>query len=95
MNEHNKKAIIASPLIILREEFDDRAVLFDPETGKTFGINPIGVLVWKHLDGRHNLDDIADIVCERAEAVPADVISHIENFVQTAVDLGLAGYKVK
>jgi SynChlorMet cassette protein ScmD len=95
MNEHNKKAIIANPLVILREEFDDRAILFDPETGNTFGINPIGVLVWKHLDGRHSLFDIAQIVYERAEAAPSDVTSHIENFVKAVVDLGLAGYKVK
>jgi SynChlorMet cassette protein ScmD len=93
MNKHNKKAVIANPLVILREEFDDRAVLFDPETGNTYGVNPIGVLVWKHLDGHHHLDDIAEIVCERAEAVPSDVASHIENFLKAAVDLGLAGYE--
>ena len=95
MNEHNKKGVIANPLVILREEFDDGAILFDPETGNTFGVNPIGVLVWKHLDGHHAINDIAEIVCERAEAVPSDVTSHIENFVQAAVDLGLAGYEVK
>jgi len=95
MNEHNNKDIIANPLVVLREEFDDQAVLFDPETGNAFGVNPIGVLVWEHLDGRHTIDDIADIVCERAEAVPSDVTSHIESFVKAVVDLGLAGYKVK
>ncbi|MCX5829536.1 MAG: SynChlorMet cassette protein ScmD [Deltaproteobacteria bacterium] len=95
MNEHNKKGVIANPMVILREEFDDRAILFDPETGNTFGVNPIGVLVWKHLDGRHSIDDIAVIVFEKADAVPSDVTTHIENFLQVAVDLGLAGYGVK
>ena len=28
---------IANPLIVLREEFDDRAILFDPDTGKRHG----------------------------------------------------------
>jgi len=95
MNEHNKrpeKAVITNPLVVLREEFDDLAVLFDPDTGNTFGVNPIGVLVWKHLDGRHSLDDIAEIVRESAETVPLGVTSHIGNFVQAVVDLGLAGY---
>jgi SynChlorMet cassette protein ScmD len=95
LNKHNKKGVIANPLVILREEFDDRTILFDPETGNTFGLNPIGVLVWKHLDGHHNLEDIAEIVCEMAEAVPADVIRHIEIFLQSAVDLGLADYKAE
>jgi SynChlorMet cassette protein ScmD len=90
-----KKGVIANPLVILREEFDDQSILFDPETGHTYAINPIGVLVWKHLDGRHDLADIAKIVCEKAEAVPSDVISHIGNFVEAAVDLGLACYEVK
>jgi len=95
MNEHDINSVIANPLVILREEFDDGAILFDPETGNTFGVNPIGVLIWKHLDGRHAIDDIADIVCESAEAVPSDVTGHIEAFLKAAVDLGLAGYEVK
>jgi SynChlorMet cassette protein ScmD len=95
MNEHNKKGVIANPLVMLREEFDNRAILFDPETGNTFGVNPIGVLVWKHLDGLHSIDEIAEIVLEKAEAVPPNVTSHIENFLKAAVDLGLAGYEVK
>ena len=95
MNKHNKhpeKAVIANPLLVLREEFDEGAILFDPETGHTFGVNQIGVLVWKHLDGRHSLDDIAEIVRESATTVPLGVTSHIGNFVQAVIDLGLAGY---
>jgi len=95
MNSRNKEEVIANPLVMLREEFDDQAILFDPETGHTFAINPIGVLIWKHFDGRYNLDDIAVIVRERTEAAPSDVISHIVNFVEAVVDLGLARYKVK
>jgi len=91
----DRKIIIANPLVILREEFDDRAILFDPETGNTFGVNPIGVLVWKQLDGLHSINDIADIISEKAEAVPSEVASHITNFVKTAIDLGLANYKIK
>ena len=30
---------IANPLIVLREEFDDWAILFDPDTGDAFGLN--------------------------------------------------------
>ena len=38
---------IANPLIVLREEFDDWAILFDPDSGDAFGLNPIGVHIWK------------------------------------------------
>jgi hypothetical protein len=30
-----------------------------------YGVNTIGILVWKHLDGRHAIDDVTDIACER------------------------------
>ncbi len=53
----NKK-LIANPTIVLREEFDDWAVLFDPDTGNAYGMNPVSVFVWKHLDGNHTLEDI-------------------------------------
>lgn len=95
MIERKKKGIIANPLIVLREEFDNLTILFDPETGNTFSLNPIGVIVWKHLDGRHSLSDLADIVRNITDNAPADITGHIEYFVETAIDLGLAEYNLK
>ena len=37
---------VANPLIVLREEFDDWAVLFNPDTGAAAGINSMGVAIW-------------------------------------------------
>ncbi|MBI4594950.1 MAG: SynChlorMet cassette protein ScmD [Candidatus Tectomicrobia bacterium] len=92
MNEYAEKNVIANPLIVLREEFDDWAILFDPDTGNTFGLNPIGVLIWKHLDGHHTLNEITEKIREAAENVPSDVSSHVQDFVQNAVKLGLVNY---
>ena len=44
---------IANPLSVLREEFDDWALLFDPDSGKVVGLNPVSVFIWKRLDGNH------------------------------------------
>lgn len=41
---------VANPLIVLHEEFDDWAILFDPDRGNAFGLNPTGIFVWKLLD---------------------------------------------
>ena len=49
---------VANPLLVLREEFDDLAVLFDPDTGNGFGLNPVSVFVFNRLDGKHTLKDI-------------------------------------
>ena len=50
---------IADPAVVLREEFDDWAVLFAPDTGNAVGLNPTGVAIWKLLDGRRTVAEIA------------------------------------
>jgi len=87
----NKNAI-ANPQVILREEFDDWAILFDPDTGNAFGLNPIGVVIWKRLDGRSDLEAIVNEIRETADPVPPDVEDHVRAFIENAVHLGLAGY---
>jgi SynChlorMet cassette protein ScmD len=67
-----QKNPIANPLIVLREEFDDWAILFDPDTGNAFGLNPTGVFIWKHLDGKHGVEDIVKSLRDEAEDVPED-----------------------
>jgi SynChlorMet cassette protein ScmD len=91
MDQSSERYITANPLVILREEFDDWAILFDPDTGSAFGVNPIGVLIWKLLDGRHSLEEITREIQTAAEEVPPDVVDHVRDFVCSAVAFGLAG----
>ncbi|MGB9598110.1 MAG: SynChlorMet cassette protein ScmD [Candidatus Poribacteria bacterium] len=90
----NKEKPIASPSLILREEFDDWAVLFDPETGNAHGLNPIGVFVWKRLDGKHSIEDILKELKAECEDVPPEAQNDITEFVQELIKKGLAGYEV-
>jgi SynChlorMet cassette protein ScmD len=85
---------IANPLIVLREEFDDWAILFDPDTGNAFGLNPTGVFVWKLLDGAHTLADMLVRMRESAEDVPDDASDHVSEFVNDLVKRGLAGHEI-
>ena len=50
---------IANPIVVLRKEFDDWAVLFNPDTAEAVGVNPVGVAIWELLDGKNSLEDIA------------------------------------
>ncbi|MCG6538190.1 MAG: SynChlorMet cassette protein ScmD [Syntrophales bacterium LBB04] len=93
MNENTETPVVANPLIVLREEFDNWAILFDPDTGNTFGLNPIGVLIWKHLDGRHTLDEITGKIREAAEDVPPDVTGHVRDFIRNASQFGLVSHR--
>lgn len=85
----------ANPLVVLREEFDDWAILFDPDTGSAFGLNPVGVFVWKRLDGKHTLEDIIKELRENAERVPEEAETHLKEFINELVERGLVGYEIK
>ena len=91
--EDNKP--MANPLIVLREEFDDWAILFDPDTGDALGLNPVGVFIWKLLDGSHTREDILKKLRENCENAPQEAKDHLKDFIDSLVQRGLAGYEVK
>ena len=84
---------VANPLIVLREEFDDWAILFDPDTGNAFGLNPTGVFIWKLLDGKHDAEDIVGRLREEADGVPEDAGEHARQFIASLEQQGLVGYE--
>ena len=93
MDDDNKP--IANPLIVLREEFDDWAILFDPDSGEGHGLNPVSVFIWKRLDGEHNIEDIMGELRENCEDMPEDAEERVRAFIQDLVENGLAGYELK
>ncbi|MFZ2088044.1 MAG: SynChlorMet cassette protein ScmD [Desulfobaccales bacterium] len=89
----SKDKPIANPLVVLREEFDDWAILFDPDTGHAFGLNPIGVFVWRCLDGKHTIPDILSELETSCQDVPKEAGDHVREFVDNLLKNGLAGYE--
>lgn len=86
---------VANSLLVLREEFDDWAVLFNPDSGDAFGLNPVGVFIWKRLDGQHSEAAILEELAGQCENVPEDAAGHIKEFVEDLVTRGFAGYEVE
>ena len=86
---------VANPMVVLREEFDDWAILFDPETGKGFGLNPVSVFVWKHLDGKHTAADILSKLRETCENTPEEAEDHIKKFIESLLKEGLVGCEIQ
>jgi len=91
--EPNDKPI-ANPQVVLREEFDDWAILFDPDKGMAFGLNPTGVYLWKLLDGEHSLNDLLQSLRRNAEDLPEEAAVHIQEFIADLTRHGMVGYKV-
>ena len=86
---------VANPAVVLREEFDDWAMLVDVDTGEGFALNPVSVFVWKRLNGQHTVQDIESELLENCRNVPEEVGDHIKEFIQTLVERGLAGYELQ
>jgi len=86
---------IANPIVVLREEFDDWAVLFNPDTADAVGTNPVGVAVWKLMDGKRSLEDIVAEIKTGFEDAPDAAIKEIVAFVDKLAEHGLVGFELK
>jgi SynChlorMet cassette protein ScmD len=86
---------IANPVVVLREEFDDWAVLFNPDTADAVGTNPVGVAVWKRLDGKRSLGEIVTEINNHFEGVPRTALEEITSFVDKLSETGFVGYELK
>ena len=86
---------VPNPVVVLREEFDDWAVLFNPDTAEAVGINPVGVVMWKLMDGKHTLEDIMGEVRDRFTDVPESSLDEITDFVNNLAESGFVGYDLE
>jgi SynChlorMet cassette protein ScmD len=90
MQTHEKP--IANPVVVLREEFDDWAILFNPDTAEAVGINPVGVALWKLMDGERSLKDLVEEVNHLFSDVPDSAIEDVSLFVSKLTQGGFVGY---
>jgi SynChlorMet cassette protein ScmD len=86
---------IANPIVVLREEFDDWAVLFNPDTAGAVGTNPVGVAVWKLMDGRRSIEDIVMKIKNSFEDTPDAACKEIAAFVETLAENGFVGLEME
>lgn len=82
---------LANPMVVLREEFDDWAVLFNPDTADAFGVNPVGVAVWKLMDGTRSPEQIISEIGSQFSDVPEAASGDIVLFIDELKKRGFAG----
>lgn len=87
------KIPFTNPEIVYRKDFDDWAVLFDPDTADTYGLDEVGSFIWTHIDGKSSIDDITKILPEEFNNVPDNAKSHIEKLLGEMEKKGLIGYR--
>jgi SynChlorMet cassette protein ScmD len=85
--ENNKPT--ADSNAVLREEFDDCALLFNPDKpDDIIALNPVSAAIWKHLDGKHSIEDIMDELSKEFEDMPKDARKKTEDFIQSLIKKG-------
>jgi hypothetical protein len=78
--------------VILREE-EEGAFLFEPESGELSCLNPVGIDVWKLVDGEKNLSAIVDAVTAGYEGVERDtVLADVRCFLGDLKDFGYVSW---
>lgn len=82
--------LIRNPVAVLREEADDWAILFNPDTCEAVGTNPVGVRIWKLINGKRRVEEITEAVCKRFRDVPASAAAEVTEFLARLVDRGFA-----
>ena len=93
MNQTDR--LIANPIVVLREEFDDWAVLFNPDTAEAVGTNPVGVAVWKRMDGKRSLEAIVSEIKNSFEDAPDAAFKEIAAFVNRLAENGFVGLELE
>jgi SynChlorMet cassette protein ScmD len=89
------KKPIANPGVVLREEFDDWAILFNPDTADAIGTNPVGVAVWKLMDGKHGIEEIIAEIKGQFDDVPDAAPQDVLAFIKDLTKRGFVGYELK
>ena len=90
-----QKRPIRHSLIVLREEFDDWAVLFNPDSANAIGINPVGVSVWKAIDGQRDIQEIVSEIQKQFSEVPQTAADDISAFIGELHRNGFVGYDLE
>ena len=78
---------VAVPNAVCREEFDDWALLYDPDSGEVYGLNPVAAFIWRQVNGRRS---VRASFGDAPQTVEAETLAFVEKlrsrgFVGTGV----------
>ena len=83
---------IQNPDVNIREEDEDGALLFNPDTDQVQLVSRTGFYIWKLCAGEHTVTEIVNAFKEDYEEVPEqEVVSDVEEFINKMVETGFLG----
>ncbi len=77
------------PLIVFRREFDGTGLLFNPDNGKIFGLNPTAALIWQALEQGQSETEILTMLGEKLNMLPESAADDLTKFLNTLCQKGV------
>lgn len=77
------------PLIVFRREFDGSGMLFNPDNGDIFGLNPIGALIWEALEQGKSEAEILIVLAEQVKDLPESAAGDLTEFLESLRQKGV------
>lgn len=79
-----------NPLAVFRAEFDNSGILFNPESGDIFALNPTGKVIWQAIE--EGAADEAAVLAKLAEAcdgeLPTEAAADVHGFIEQLKEKG-------
>jgi hypothetical protein len=83
---------LQNPDVNLREEDEDGALLFNPDTDRVQLVNNTGLFIWKFCSEKHTIDQIVVALEENFEDIPTNAVAaDVEEFINQMVGSGFIG----
>ena len=81
---------IQIPEDIYTQEIDDETILLDIQSGKYFGLDPVGTRMWQLLRQHGALRPVYEIVLSEYEVAPERLETDLLALTETMIEKGLA-----
>jgi len=82
--------ISKKPAVAFRQEFDECALLHDPDTARVVALNPMGARIWQMLDGAPDAAGILAGIAAQVPGLPEDSGRDILDFLRHLIAVGMA-----
>ncbi len=66
---------------VLWRELDGEAVLLNPAAGCSYNLNQVGTIIWKLLDGKHSIEEIATAICQSYEVEYEQALQDVQGIL--------------
>lgn len=81
-----------NPDVVVREEDEDGALIFNPDTDQIRVLNPTGFFIWNLCDGSNDLNGMILAVKNTFRDVPDDQVSgQVEEYIEDMLNSGFIG----